>query len=99
MLAATSFVRLYAQWRIWQLNMQHPAETQERELLALVRRAASTRFGRDHHFASIRSVQDFQNRVPVRRYEDSWIAYWKAEFPELKDCTWPGTIPYFALTA
>jgi hypothetical protein len=99
MLAETSFVRLYAQWRIWQLNMQHPAETQERELLALVRRAASTRFGRDHHFASIRSVQDFQNRVPVRRYEDSWIAYWKAEFPELKDCTWPGTIPYFALTA
>jgi hypothetical protein len=99
MLAATSFVRLYAQWRIWQLNMQHPAETQERELLSLVKRAASTRFGRDHHFASIRSVQDFQNRVPVRRYEDSWIAYWKAEFPELKDCTWPGTIPYFALTA
>jgi hypothetical protein len=99
MLALTPFVRLYSQWRIWQLNLQRPAETQERELLSLVRRAASTRFGRDHDFASIRSVQDFQTRVSVRRYEDFWNEYWKAGFPELKDCTWPGTIPYFALTA
>jgi hypothetical protein len=57
MLAATPLVLLYSQWRNWQLNMQRPAETQERELLGLVRTAASTRFGRDHHFASIRSVQ------------------------------------------
>jgi len=99
MLAATPLVLLYSQWRGWHLNMQRPAETQERELLSLVRKAASTRFGRDHHFAFIRSVQDFQNRVPLRSYEDLWNRYWKAEFPELNDCTWPGTIPYFALTA
>ena len=99
MLAATPLVLLYSQWRSWQLNMQRPAETQERELLCLVRKAASTRFGRDHHFTSIRSVQDFQHQVPVRRYEDFWNEYWKAEFPELNDCTWPGTIPFFALTA
>jgi len=99
MLAATPLVLLYSQWRGWHLNMQRTAETQERELLSLVSRAASTRFGRDHHFAFIRSVQDFQNRVPLRSYEDLWNLYWKAEFPELKDCTWPGTIPYFALTA
>jgi hypothetical protein len=99
MLDATPLALLYAQWRNWHLNMQRPAETQERELLSLVRRAASTRFGRDHHFASIRSVQEFQDRVPIRTYEDLWNGYWKAEFPELNDCTWPGTIPYFALTA
>ena len=99
MLAATPLALLYAQWRNWQLNMQRPAETQERELLSLVREAASTRFGRDHHFASIRSVKEFQDRVPIRTYEDLWNGYWKAEFPELNDCTWPGTIPYFALTA
>jgi hypothetical protein len=97
MLAATPLVSLCSQWRSWQLNMQRPAETQERELHWLVRKAASTRFGRDHHFASITSVQDFQNRV--RRYEDIWHEYWKSDFPELNDCTWPGTIPYFALTA
>jgi hypothetical protein len=99
MLAATPFVRLCARWRSGQLNQQHPGKTQEHELLSLLGMAAATRFGRDHDFASIRSVQDFQDRVPVRRYDDFWNEYWKVEFPELKDCTWPGTIPYFALTA
>jgi hypothetical protein len=99
MLAATPLVLQYAQWRNWQLTLQPPAETQERELLRLVKTAVSTRFGRDHHFASIGSVQDFQDRVPIRTYEELWNGYWKAEFPELTDCTWPGTIPYFALTA
>jgi hypothetical protein len=99
MLAATPFVQLCARWRSGQVNKQHPAKTQERELLSLLSRAAATRFGRDHDFASIKSVQDFQNHVPVRRYDDFWNEYWQAEFPELKDCTWPGTIPYFALTA
>jgi len=99
MFAATPFVRLYAQWRVWLLNAQNPAVTQERVLLSLVRRAASTRFGRDHGFASITSVQDFQHQVPLRRYEDFWSDYWKAEFPKLDDCSWPGEIPYFALTA
>jgi hypothetical protein len=99
MLATTLFVRSYAQWRIWLLNVQKPALTQERELLSLVRRAASTRFGRDHDFGSIASVQDFQDRVPLRRYEDFWNDYWKTEFPKLDHCSWPGEIPYFALTA
>lgn len=99
MLAATPLVLLYSQWRSWQLNMQRPAETQERELFWLVKKAASTWFGRDHHFASIRSVQDFQSRVPIRSYEELWNGYWKAAFPELNECTWPGKIPYFALTA
>jgi hypothetical protein len=99
MLAATPFVRLYAQWRVWLLNVQNCALTQERQLLSLVRQAASTRFGRDHDFASIRSVRDFQRQVPLRRYENFWNDYWKAEFPELEDCSWPGRIPYFALTA
>jgi len=99
MFAATPFVRLYAQWRVWLLNAQNPAVTQERELQSLVRRAASTQFGRDHDFGSISGVQDFQHRVPLRRYEEFWNDYWKAEFPKLEDCSWPGEIPYFALTA
>ena len=34
--------------------------------------AASTRFGRDHRFDEVRSVADFQARVPLRTYEDLW---------------------------
>lgn len=67
--------------------------------MGLVRRAESTRFGRDHGFASIRSVAEFQEHVPLRSYEDFWKDYWQAGFPQLQDCTWPGTVPYFARTS
>lgn len=99
MLAATPFLWLYAQWRIWQLGVQRPFLLQKAELLNLVRRAVATRFGRDHDFAAIRNVADFQDRVPLRNYEDFWNDYWKAGFPRLENCTWPGTIPYFARTS
>ena len=99
MLAATPLLWLYAQWRIWQLNVQRPSTMQEVELLRLVRRAKSTRFGQDHDFATVKSVADYQNRVPLRGYDDFWNAYWKADFPRLENCTWPGSIPYFALTS
>jgi hypothetical protein len=99
MFAATTFLWAYAQWRIWQLGVQRPATVQQAELLKLVFRARSTRFGRDHDFAAVKSVADFQQRVPLRRYEDFWAEYWKAGFPRLENCTWPGTIPYFAVTS
>jgi hypothetical protein len=99
MLGATPLLRLYARWRKLRLDAQQPAARQERELLSLVGKAAATRFGRDHEFAGIGSVADFQNRVPLRHFEDFWRDYWKADFPRLEDCTWPGNIPYFAVTS
>lgn len=36
----------------------------------LVRANADTRFGREHRFAQIRSIEDFRERVPVRRAGD-----------------------------
>ena len=44
-------------------------EVQRDRLLELVRRNAESRFGRDHHFAEIRSIEDFRRRVPVRGYD------------------------------
>jgi hypothetical protein len=96
MLDATPLFRLYAQRRRNALARQDAAAEQERQLLRLVGQAANTRFGRDHGFAKIRSVAEFQARVPLRRYEAMWNDYWKAAFPVLTDCSWPGTIPYFA---
>jgi hypothetical protein len=61
--------------------------------------AAGTRFGRDHRFTEIRSIADFQAHVPLSRYEEMWHAYWQGSFPQLVDCSWPGTIPFFALTS
>jgi hypothetical protein len=99
MLDATPLLRLYARRRLAHLRVQRPAETQERQLLKLIRKAAHTRFGRDHGFAKINSVKDFQNRVRLRAYEDMWGEYWSRDFPTLTDCSWPGAMPYFALTS
>jgi hypothetical protein len=91
--------RLYARYRRRQIDRTPVAAAQERNLLRLVRRAAETRFGREHAFGQIAGVRDFQNRVPVRDYKDFWTDYWQRDFPVLKDLTWPGLIPYFALTS
>lgn len=95
----TPIFRLMARRRLGKLARLDPAETQERQLLGLVRKAAATRFGRDHGFDAIRSVADFQARVPLRRYEDFWAEYWREPFPHISDVSWPGTIPYFAVTS
>ncbi len=99
MFDATPLLRLYAAARLRRLSRLDPARIQQDQLLHLVRRAADTRFGRDHGFAEIRSVADFQRRVPIRRYEAFWTQYWQPAFPAIGGATWPGHIPYFALTS
>jgi hypothetical protein len=99
MLDATPLFRFYARTRGAALDREDAVAQQQRQLLRLVQAARATRFGRDHHFDAIHSVADFQDRVPLRRYEDMWSQYWQAAFPVLTDCTWPGTIPYFALSS
>ena len=42
---------------------------------------------------------DYRERVPIRTYEEFWDNYWRDSFPRLVDCTWRGTIPYFALSS
>ena len=95
----TPLLRLYAGLRRRRLARQNPEAVQRETLLRLVSRAADTRFGRDHGFARIRDISEFQRAVPLRRYEDFWSAYWQSAFPTLVDVTWPGRMPYFAATS
>jgi hypothetical protein len=97
-LADAAFVAVAAR-RIARLDSLNVAKVQERTLLKLVRRAANTRFGRDHDFSRIRSVAEYQRVVPLRTYEDFWHDYWKAVFPRLQGLTWPDAIPYYALSS
>ncbi|MEN8195474.1 MAG: GH3 auxin-responsive promoter family protein, partial [Pseudomonadota bacterium] len=99
MLDATPILRLYARHRLGRLAASRPAAVQEQQLLSLAGAARHTRFGKDHHFSGIKSVDDFQRQVPLRRYEDFWTDYWSAPFPRLTDVSWPGKIPYFAVTS
>lgn len=95
----TPLLRVYARMRLARLAAMDPVRAQERELLRLVRAAADTRFGRDHGFGRIRSVADFQAAVPLRRYEEFWRDYWQADYPVLDDVSWPGRMPFFAVTS
>ncbi len=51
-------------------NAAKARDVQREALLAKVTRNASSQFGRDYDFASIRSIADFRARVPVLSYED-----------------------------
>ncbi len=89
----------YARRRTAWLAAADPVATQRDVLLGLVRTASNTQFGRDHKFASIRTVEDYQKNVTIRTYEDLWNSYFMGSYPRLDDMTWPGRIPYFALTS
>ncbi len=99
MIDATPLLRLYADRRARRLAAMDAVEAQQHQLLGLVREARDTRFGRDHDFDGVWTVEDFQERVPLRRWEDFWRDYWRHDFPTLENVTWPGRIPYFAVTS
>jgi hypothetical protein len=96
---ATALLRCYARWRLRQLASEDPATAQQRQLFRLLRRAASTRFGQMHGFGRIRDVRTFQQRVPIRRYEDFWRDWWQPAFPCLSNISWPGLVRYFAVSS
>src|SRR5262245_18031138 len=89
----------YARRRVAQLDRLDVERAQERTLFRLLRRAENTSFGREHGFSRIRTVADYQARVPLRDYEAFWERYWRRPFPHLAGVTWPEAIPYFALSS
>lgn len=97
--AADAAFGRHARRRVARLDATSAADVQSDTLLRLVRRAAVTRFGRLHDFASIRSIADYQRRVPLRDYEAFWEEYWQPAFPHFHLATWPGRIPYVALSS
>lgn len=89
----------YARRRMHELDRLSPVARQAATLPALTRKASRTRFGIDHQFERIGSIAEFQSRVPLRTYEDLWEDYLKDSYPVYEDLTWPGRIPFLALTS
>lgn len=92
-------LQTWAARRVAQLDRLDPAEAQQQLLRRLLRQARDTKFGREHGFAQIRSVRDYQTRVPLRDYEAFWTQYFAPAFPHFDHVTWPGPIPYLALSS
>lgn len=53
-----------------ELFLKYPNEVQEELLLNLIRSSEQTIIGRQYDFSSIKSYQEFTERVPVSTYED-----------------------------
>ena len=96
---ATWLLRIYARRRLRQLSQMDPKQAQRRVLSSLIRKARGTQFGRDHGFSDGWSLDEFRSRVPLRDYDAFWESYWRAPFPRLDDCSWPGRIPWFAVSS
>lgn len=97
--AANRGFHRFARRRVQVLSSADPIAIQQHTLLSLVRKARRTRFGIDHAFARIRSITDYQRAVPLRSYEDLWKSYLHDQYPIFDNLTWPGRIPYLALTS
>ncbi len=73
--AITAFARAaaipYYRWKLKRFEslLQTAAAVQRGHLFEKIRRCANTRFGRDHGFAKIRTVEDFRRQIPISRYE------------------------------
>ncbi len=59
----------WTHWRPLVAAAKNPRAEQERWLMRQLARNAETRFGREHDFASIRTIDEFSSRVPIQSYE------------------------------
>ncbi len=99
MLDTSSIFSGYARWRVSRLHSQESSDAQRATLRQLIHRARDTKFGRQHDFRIISTVEDYLRAVPLRRYESFWQDYWRDAFPVMDGVTWPGRIPYFAFSS
>lgn len=87
--------RIHAQTQKW---ANDPVATQEKVLASLLKTAAPTKFGKDHHFSSIKSHADFIQNVPVRDYE-GLKPYVDLVVNGEENILWTGKPLYFAKTS
>jgi len=76
----------------------HASEVQHEVLLDIIKHGATTRFGREHDFDSIRSIEDFRRRVPIM----DWTAI-KDHIEEMEaghsDILFQGETSHFIITS
>ena len=75
-----------------------PVLTQQRVFKTLIETASDTQFGKDHHFGSIKTFEDFSNQVPIRDYE-ALRPYIELVVEGKPNILWPGKPQYFAKTS
>ena len=78
--------------------IQNPEATQARVFQSLLLEAQNTQFGKDHHFSTITSFEEFAQKVPIRDYE-GLKSYVDRVVAGEEDVLWKGKPIYFAKTS
>lgn len=52
------------------LFRKYPAEVQQETFQKLISRAQETEWGKKYGYASVKSTEDFQSRVPLQSYDE-----------------------------
>ena len=77
------------------LFRKYPHEVQEELFQNLISTAKGTEFGKKYGFSEMKSVQTFQERVPVAAYEDLY-PYIERVMKGEQNILWPSKIDWFA---
>jgi len=73
----------------------NPEEVQLEQLFDLIKKAQNTNIGKYYDYKSIKTVKDYQDRVPVQNYDQMELVINKIRHGE-KNELWPGDIKWFA---
>lgn len=87
--------RIYKKTQDW---ANAPIETQKAVFEELINAATHTQFGKDHHFAQIKTYADFAQKVPIRDYE-MLKPYVERVVNGEENILWNGKPLYFAKTS
>jgi hypothetical protein len=89
-----------AAFAVMQINKwkKNALGAQEKVFKKLIKQATHTAFGKDHHFSSISTYEDFKKQVPVQDYE-GLKPYIERLVGGEPDVLWPGKPKYLAKTS
>jgi hypothetical protein len=96
----STIAKLFAKYIVIKVRKDaaNAVKTQEQIFIHLITTAAQTKFGKDHHFAKIKSYEDYKNTVPIKDYE-GLKPYFDSMVAGEKNVLWPGKPLYFAKTS
>jgi hypothetical protein len=78
-----------------ELYRNYPYEIQEEQLFKLLKKAQETEWGKKYQFESISEIRQYQDRVPIQRYEEIRPQINRLRKGE-QNILWPGEIKWFA---
>jgi len=92
--------RVFAAWVSRDINRirRDSVALQQKAFEYLIAQTKETAFGKDHHFGSIKTYEDFKKNVPVRDYEDLRPYIDRITQGE-ENILWPGKPEYLAKTS